>query len=92
MSAQVIETVPCPCGNGYATHRRETVSRPNGNVRRHVVHHYRHSGCHIGGHVVTLNGNVVSKGGPLFRAGRDELGRFQSAADTRLIADGGEKS
>lgn len=87
--AGVPETVPCPCGNGYADHRRETVSNPNGRFRRKTVHHYRHSGCDLGGHIVTRNGKTLGRGGPVFDAERFDVGAFERSSAKTIATDGG---
>jgi len=88
--ADVPELVECPCGNGYAEHRRETISDPNGRFRRKVVHHYRHAGCDLGGHIVERNGTILARGGPVFDAERFDAGEFERPITAGLATDGGE--
>lgn len=89
----VPETIACPCGNGDAERRKtpmiERANADGGKVKRQYVWHYRHQGCPIGGEVVTVDGLVKSRQGPLFRAGSARQAAMQDA-QVAVATDGGE--
>lgn len=65
-------SIPCPCGTGEATLTRTPIVEPftfDGS-KQAVHYHYRHSGCHIGGTVVVVEGAAHRRVGPLFDPGR----------------------
>lgn len=93
--SDVPQTVACPCGHGYAERRPrpiwENVSR-RGTAERKVqlTFMYRHEGCPIGGHIVTVAGCVRRRAGPLFDD-NPPVERLRAFAGARpLAADGGE--
>lgn len=43
--------------------------------KRLVYYTYRHAGCHVGGVIVTVDGEVHRRMGPLFEPGRYGVGR-----------------
>lgn len=92
MTTDIPETVACPCGNGYAE-RRETPIREavgNGDGRAiQLTHLYRHDGCPVGGHIVTQDGTVTRRAGPLFNGGLTGWAVREGEA-VRLQADGGQ--
>jgi len=93
MSADVPETVECPCGNGYAERRKTPiVERPPTTLgSRSILRKtflYRHDGCPVGGHIVIENGEVSNRAGPLFTANRYPQRQFEQDHPT-LVADGG---
>lgn len=90
------ETVACPCGNGYAERRqvpiRELVRRAGTAERKlRLTFTYKHEGCPVGGHIVTVAGTVDREAGPLF-ADEPPLLDFMARVAQRpeLAADGGE--
>lgn len=92
MTANVPETVACPCGGGYAN-RRPTVIRERDSMGRlQITHVYKHKGCPIGGHIVTVSGYVERRSGPLFTATSREIKRLLGDTTTpvRVATDGGE--
>jgi len=72
----VPQTVPCPCGNGYAERRPKTIDEPGILNRRRITHLYRHDGCPIGGHIVVEAEYILAKHGPLFRRQRGAANTF----------------
>jgi len=90
MSADVPETVPCPCGNGYAERKPEHITEPGPRRKRRTIYHYRHTGCLIGGTIVVEFGRIVRKLGPLFDPDRFGIGEIAPASTERVLADGGE--
>lgn len=74
------EAVPCPCGDGQAAR----TARPTPDRDRHgrpVRHyHYRHD-CGLGGTLVTVDGDVTRRLGPVFDPGRYGQAREVMAGD-----------
>lgn len=84
--------VDCPCGCGQAERLPVVITEVYRGDRRQCIeyHNYRHSGCHIGGTIVTLEGAEYRRLGPLFDPDRYRVGLTPSEmAQQPLLADGG---
>ena len=85
----VPQTVACPCGNGYAERKPEHITEPGRRRKPRTIHHYRHTGCPIGGTVIVEFGRIVRRTGPLFDSERFRNGASEAAPGVRLATDGG---
>lgn len=91
MTADVPESVPCVCGSGDAEQTTQPVSEPYtfDASKRAIHHHYKHTGCPYGGTIVTVDGALYRRVGPVFQPARYGLGNVPSV---RLATDGGERA